>query len=493
MEPGAAWPPWNFELPNWTMEPAARAPAPGLPGESESTEKYGSWIQTSFPNNSGGVQLVDHYAAVTHHGPIENGAQESLEVALHDMEIEIHDNPIHVFEELAHEFEADVDMIKVKIHRYPPNIRDLGDWCTVPRIVAFGPYHHGRQELKKAERVKHVAAYHCIRESRYSVREIYDAVVLVADNARNLYDKDVMAGISNDDFYHMMFFDACFLVQFMAWRVSEKEVDPSLRSYFHCNRRGINHDIHLLENQLPWQVVKVVLGFRPLPLEEFVAPWRGLLQDRRRILRGKTSLGLDDSYEPPHLLGLLSAIELAEMGITLTANETTELINMGLKRNGIFAELSLAPLSLDYARANRLVNMAAFELCTVPSFPDADFEDTAVCSYLRILSMLVHREEDVHELRTKGILQGGAGLTNKQALDFFTSLQSVSFGFSYVVTMLEIETYRFDRRMQTKLHAFLHKKKKTIFTVLTTIVAVVSILGTLVGILVRLNPIKAAP
>ncbi|KAJ1261663.1 hypothetical protein BS78_09G047600 [Paspalum vaginatum] len=473
MEPGAAWPPWNFELPNWTMEPAARAPAPGLPGESESTEKYGSWIQTSFPNNSGGVQLVDHYAAVTHHGPIENGAQESLEVALHDMEIEIHDNPIHVFEELAHEFEADVDMIKVKIHRYPPNIRDLGDWCTVPRIVAFGPYHHGRQELKKAERVKHVAAYHCIRESRYS---------------------------------------------FMAWRVSEKEVDPSLRSYFHCNRRGINHDIHLLENQLPWQVVKVVLGFRPLPLEEFVAPWRGLLQDRRRILRGKTSLGLDDSYEPPHLLGLLryyivgrrevpkppkdnfkslsyslSAIELAEMGITLTANETTELINMGLKRNGIFAELSLAPLSLDYARANRLVNMAAFELCTVPSFPDADFEDTAVCSYLRILSMLVHREEDVHELRTKGILQGGAGLTNKQALDFFTSLQSVSFGFSYVVTMLEIETYRFDRRMQTKLHAFLHKKKKTIFTVLTTIVAVVSILGTLVGILVRLNPIKAAP
>jgi len=42
------------------------------------------------------------------------------------------------------------------------------------------------------------------------------------------------------------------------------------------------------------------------------------------------------------------AIELAEMGIFLTANETTELPDMGLARKWIiFAELSMAPLCLN--------------------------------------------------------------------------------------------------------------------------------------------------
>jgi hypothetical protein len=60
----------------------------------------------------------------------------------------------------------------------------------------------------------------------------------------------------------------------------------------------------------------------------------------------------------------VSAIELAEIGITLTASKTTELVHMCVNKKGnLFAELSLAPLSLDYTRASVLLNMAALELC----------------------------------------------------------------------------------------------------------------------------------
>jgi hypothetical protein len=52
--------------------------------------------------------------------------------------------------------------------------------------------------------------------------------------------------------------------------------------------------------------------------------------------------------------------------------------------------------------------------------------------------------------------------------------------------MIEIESYRVNRRIRTKVHAFIHNKKKTILTVFSAVVAVVSIFGTLIGILLKI-------
>ena len=105
----------------------------------------------------------------------------------------------------------------------------------------------------------------------------------------------------------------------------------------------IDHDVMLLDNQLPWLVVKAILRFRPVPLEVLHNSLKGCLQDRK-VNKEDHFVVMDDGYEPPHLLGLLrlyvvgrskanlkppketesisvsvSAIELAEIGITLKA------------------------------------------------------------------------------------------------------------------------------------------------------------------------------
>ncbi|CAM0146933.1 unnamed protein product [Urochloa decumbens] len=439
------------------MEPAI-CPAV-LHVESEaSTDLFGSCLQASIPASSTTGGQLALYSAATPNDPIEKGH--------HNMEIRIQANPIYVFEKRAHEFKLDVDMMKTKIHRYPPTIRALGGLYTVPKTVAIGPYHHNRDHLKAAEKVKHVAAYHCIRESGRSVQEIYHAVVSVAGDARRLYDSDAVTGIGDDDFLPMMFYDACFLVQYMltCTRAGLAEMDPALRSFFDSNDNNVYRDIMLLENQLPWRVVETVMRFRPVSLTEFVASLRGCLQDRKIQDSIDRPIVLDESYEPPHLLGLLrfyivgrseaklpalpeteaisfsvSTIELAEIGVTLTANNRTELINMG----------------------------------------DADDEDSAVCSYLLLLGMIVDREEDVHELRRRRILQGGGGHHNKEALDFLTSLQGLRLGSRYVRTMEEIENYKVKRRTRTKVHAFVYRNMKTLVTVVSTVTAVVGIVGTL--------------
>ncbi|CAO2142852.1 unnamed protein product [Urochloa humidicola] len=474
-------------------------------------------------------QLVEyHPASSATADPIagkNSSSQEPLEVDLHNMVLKIQTNPIHVFEKVAWEYKLDVDMMKMKIHRYPPAIRSLGEAHTVPTTVSIGPYHHGRAHLAATERIKHVAAYHCIRESGRHVQDIYDAVVSAAADSRRLYDttsSSAVAAIVADDgeFFPMMFFDACFLVQYLltCTHSGMEHMDPSLRSFFDANDNDVFRDIMLLENQIPWRVLEALMAFRPVPIAEFVASLRGCLQDRKvqddsdadhHHKRRHGIAALDaaghSSSPPPHLLGLLrlhivgrsaarppalpeteaisfsvSTIELAEIGVTLAATKTTELIHMGLEKKGnLFAELSLAPLSLDDTRACLLLNMAAFELCATPSFHDADDEDSAVCSYLLLLGMIIERDDDVHELRRRRILQGGGGLTNAEALRFLTSLQGLRLGSRYVRTMEEIENYKVKRRTRTKLHAFVYRNMKAIVTVVSGVTAVVGIFGTL--------------
>ncbi|KAF6991778.1 hypothetical protein CFC21_008827 [Triticum aestivum] len=491
--PAAAWPPCGFPA-NWSLEPVW---APGFPVESA------MWFQTHASSSSSEEQLQQlRYGAAT----TPNLAIQEEEEAQYKMEMEIHD-PIQVFAEAAHEFKININMRDMKIHRYPASIQRLEACYTTPTTVAIGPYHHGEDRLRPAEKVKHVAAYHCIMESGRSVQEMYATVASVAGEARGLYDKDMVAGIGDDDFLPMMFYDACFLVQYMLTCTSGgSEMDPSLRSYFDGNDSNIFHDILLLENQLPWRVVKTVMGFRPVLLEEFITYLKDGLQDRK--LTEKKSPALDDSYEPPHLLGLLrfyivgrsnikrtrlpqtesmsfsvSAIELAEIGITLTANKTSELIEMGVKNKRVlFAEISLPSLSLDHARASWLINMAAFEVCTTPNFQAVEDEESVVSSYLLLFAMLVDREEDVHELRRKRLLQGGGGLTNKEALDFFTGLQGLPLGSSYIRIMEEIENYRVKRRTRTKLHAFVYKNLRIIVTVFSAVGFLAGVFGSLMSL-----------
>nr|CAB3492246.1 unnamed protein product [Digitaria exilis] len=500
--------PCEFQLANWIpQEPAAT----GLPVvEYASTRCLLQLLRTcglqayQLPEASGVMQqqeqLVEYdtyYSAATSQHHANNATGEKATIS--------NDSYARsVVKQVMGEFEEHIDMKKVKLHRHPECLQAIDKSYTVPRIVAIGPYHHqvldhdhlkpaetvkhaaachhGLDHLKPAETVKHAAACHCVVQSGCLLEDLYGAVVPVADSVRCLYDNDVMAGIGCEDFRHMMFFDACFLVQYMLMQVYTGNVYDSLNGFLSPNRVDIFHDVMLLENQLPWKLVET-----PPQHKDF--EW-------------------DSTYKPPHLLGLLryyivgrsdtefpkpetknisfsvSAMELAEIGITLTANKTMQLIDMGLNQNLIlFPELSLAPLTLDRNRASYLVNMAALELCTVESFSLAeDEEDSAVCSYLLLLAKLVYREEDVQELRERDLLQGGGGLTNQEALRFFSSFQGLRFGPYYLRIMLEIQNYRETSRMKTKSLAFFHDHKSTIAKVVTGIGAVGGIIGTLLSI-----------
>jgi hypothetical protein len=357
-----------------------------------------------------------------------------------------------------------------------------------------------------------VAAHHFISDKSLSYEETHGAVRAIAGAARSLYadDDPAVAGIDDAELADMMFLDGCFLMQYMfVPKDRRNELPDSLLSCFVSNDACISSDIMLLENQIPWVVIRTLMSFRPdVPLGQFVGRMGRTFQVHMDAVVAKEFVYDAATCSPPHVLGLLrsyktgksnggasasdeehkqrkpmskniSAIEFAEIGIRLAANETAEFMNMGFKGRPM-GSLSLAPLLLDNIRSCWLVNMAAFEVC-LGMATGHQVQDLAVCSYILVLAMLMDREEDVHVLRTKRLVQGE--LTNKETLDFFkTIVKHVSGGPLYTRIMEDVESYRRSWCAWIKLHQFLYNNYKNIIALLSGVGVLVGLFKTLLSL-----------
>ncbi|RLM99042.1 hypothetical protein C2845_PM06G10490 [Panicum miliaceum] len=198
----------------------------------------------------------------------------------------------------AGEFHANFAKVETKIHRLPPSLQGPNPRYSVPMAVAIGPYN--RRISRR---------WTCIGIFRSS-EEMYAAFLSAigdVDNVRSLYvlTDDAVAGMSDEEFLPMMFFDGCFLLQYMLKCTGNHDrMCPSLVSFFDVNRGVIDNDIMLLENQLPWVVIQTLRKFKEVPVEKFIAKMGHTLQVARKE-EDDSFFVLDGSYTPPHLLGLL--------------------------------------------------------------------------------------------------------------------------------------------------------------------------------------------
>ncbi|KAI5021279.1 hypothetical protein ZWY2020_055124 [Hordeum vulgare] len=481
-------------------------------------------FQTSLPSHSdSGMQLqVVEYAAT------------ATATATHD----ICSETVQVFEEVTQVFNEKYFLImEEKMHKFPPSLVDVPDWYKVPATVAIGPYYHGKPGLLAAEQVKHSAANQCIRDSPVaSLQEMYNAVFAVLPDALNLYYQDELAKFRHDDLLPMMFIDACFLVQFMRWYyLPEGDMHQALESYFSANYERICTDIMMLENQIPWVVVKTIFNLMPPAPSPWLSPWERFVIVMRRGLGNQVgpedNIDVDPEYHPPHVLGLIwhyivrnnnhhgdddeeeddhnnedddndndkddddkqkplsiSVAELAAIGITLVPTRKewkAGLMSMRLKKKPrcffVFGDLEVRPLYLSEGNAAWLVNMAAFELCKTPDFQSDHVHDrdSAVCSYLHLFAMLLDQKQDVHELQKEHVIEGG-GLTSKLTLEFFASIgKNMRPGTFYLHTIKRIGKFRNDMSSLLRFILFLKRKRAKVMALISIIAAVVGILSSL--------------
>lgn len=127
--------------------------------------------------------------------------------------------------------------------------------CYEPMVVSIGPYHHGKPELSVVEERKILMTQKYIANIVGSdIGNVYHQVAMVAEEARECYEGNLK--LSNEEFTQMMFLDGCFIVQFMYYTVKQERGELGMKSDIMA---FVQRDLLLLENQLPYLVLKKLI------------------------------------------------------------------------------------------------------------------------------------------------------------------------------------------------------------------------------------------
>lgn len=164
---------------------------------------------------------------------------------------------------------------------------------------------------------------------------------------------------------------------------------------------------------------------------------------------------------PRRILNISSALELAEVGVHITAGKAARLSDMGVGKNPLFGNLWLPPVYLSELTISLLINMAAFEMLHGGT-SDADY---GASSYMQIMAVLMNREDDVRELRAKRILY--PVFSDQETLDFFKSVcpyLQYRYGRQYDRVLQRLSDYQQDRTVWVALHKFVYNNLKYLLT-----------------------------
>nr|CAD1828331.1 unnamed protein product [Ananas comosus var. bracteatus] len=251
-----------------------------------------------------------------------------------------------------------------------------------PAVVAIGPYHRGKPHLSAMEDHKKEAA---IAFAEPNTEAFYTKVLEIARECRKCYNdnNDPPPAMSDEEFSLMLFFDGCFILQFIDQFVKSELKGFTVSAHLHG---FILRDMFLLENQLPYLLLEKLMGVKSVEIDKFMDQVAGTQGQWKEKENESSSKGID--WPHWHLLARLrmrqlgpedemaqlawgsswqsfrSVKELIESGITLRRGKTSFLRDVKFTQRLVCGELSLPQIIIDDLTRSRLLNMIALEMCS---------------------------------------------------------------------------------------------------------------------------------
>ncbi|XP_052171016.1 UPF0481 protein At3g47200-like [Diospyros lotus] len=149
---------------------------------------------------------------------------------------------------------------ETSIYKVHPFISNINKTAYQPRVVSFGPYHHGEPQLAWMEAHKLHAFFNCINRSSRTQKDIFDLIMKMAKELKESYDSlDSKWQTNDDNFVDMMILDGCFILELLDVYKEEKYYlgnDPVFSQHGELYVMPfIRADMLMLQNQLPMSLL----------------------------------------------------------------------------------------------------------------------------------------------------------------------------------------------------------------------------------------------
>ncbi|XP_022718687.1 UPF0481 protein At3g47200-like isoform X8 [Durio zibethinus] len=331
------------------------------------------------------------------------------------------------------------------LYKVPHRLRQVNPKAYEPNVISIGPRHHGKQHLKATEVIKSRLFSRMIKDSKLEPKDFVETMKPIEKQVRECYEEP-LDHIDSDTFVKMMILDGCFIVQLF---------QGNYPSEYPFNLNGflteVNHDLLLLENQLPFFVLSELYGminkssgerdkFTELALSclSKVIPGPKIFPDKKCPISAKDTKHLlslvHDNWLPSsqgikqhkHFKAkadrccwiccarkreekdrrlrknMRCATDLKAAGISFSENNEKNLHSLfEIKFKN--KKLKIPKLSIEHCTDRLLRNFIAYEQF-IPSS-----EPTYVCDYVVFMHNLINSGKDVKFLRHNGIFDNCLG------------------------------------------------------------------------------------
>ncbi|XP_059446495.1 UPF0481 protein At3g47200-like [Corylus avellana] len=355
----------------------------------------------------------------------------------------------------------------------------------IPNAFSIGPLHHGRPKLKTAETIKAKYLQGLISRSpdpNAMLKDLINSVNALEREAREYYAE--LIRYSREEFLKILVIDGCFIIELFCRFVYEDlraENDPifSMAGMVEV----LDHDLILLENQVPWMVLehlfrKIMVPKSDTALSQFaIAFFRNILafppigrSDHLRDIKHipdlfkkwlVSSIKVDEEKKLLSQWELVSsATRLAEAGIKFRRSKSSNILEIKFE-NGV---LEIPLIKIHEHTETFFRNLISFEQC----YPNSD---AIITSYAILLDNLINTAKDVEILCENKILNNW--LNPEDAVKFFNKLYHDTYVDHYYYKNLCQEVNSFCQRRWPRWRAVLVRNYfNTPWAVLSTLAAI---------------------
>jgi hypothetical protein len=152
---------------------------------------------------------------------------------------------------------------KCCIFKTPAILYRHNEKAFIPDAFSIGPLHHGFSNLKSTEKIKAKYLKSLISRLSYSphtdLRTLISSITDMEKDARECYGEAIFdyETLNAEEFVKILVIDGCFLIELFrkdSYQTLREEDDPIFTQS--CMMQFLNHDLILLENQVPWMVLE---------------------------------------------------------------------------------------------------------------------------------------------------------------------------------------------------------------------------------------------